>query len=224
MKRSVLLSIALMVLMAITTAAQAQIFYWIETTGNDQLGMVGKPFPHKLTIKLVATHTTLPAPNIVVDFNVTSGDATVTNNSTTNADGIAEAEVTAGNSIGNVTIKAYTTVTRPYRRTISLGTYNLKTIEPVTRKLVTNGTGTSNVWKKFKGENVPDGVPDIIDWSYAGYKNGEEAIPNSFSLPYYNVTDYGAIPSDGQSDTQAIRDTLAAAINGGIVFFPPWSI
>ena len=221
MKRLFLFSIVSIVLMAITTAAQAQIFYWIETTGNDQLGMVGKPFPHKLTIKLVATHTTLPAPNIVVDFNVTSGNATVTDTATTNDAGIAEAEVTAGNSIGNITVKAYTTVTRPYRRTIFLGTYNLKTIEPVTRKLVTNGTGTSNVWKKFKGENVPDGVPDIIDWSYAGYKNGEERIPDTFNLPYYNVVDYGAIPNDGQPDAQAITDAIAAAVNGGIVFFPP---
>ena len=80
---------------------------------------------------------------------------------------------------------------------------------------------TPNIWKKFIGEPVPAGTPDLIDFSYAGYKNGEEAIPEDFSLPIFDVTNYGAIPNDGKSDTQAIRDTLAAAEKGGVVFFPP---
>ena len=81
---------------------------------------------------------------------------------------------------------------------------------------------TPNIWKKFIGEPVPVGVPDLIDYSYAGYKNGEEVIPDDFALPIFNVTAYGAVPDDGESDTEAIKAAIdAAASNGGIVFFPP---
>ena len=80
---------------------------------------------------------------------------------------------------------------------------------------------TPNIWKKYIGEPVPVGTPDLIDYSYAGYKQGEEGIPDDFVLPVFDVTNYGAIPDDGKSDTQAIRDTIDAAKRGGIVFFPP---
>ena len=83
---------------------------------------------------------------------------------------------------------------------------------------------TPNIWKKFIGEPVPAGTPDLIDYSYAGYKNGEEAIPDAFALPVFNVTDYGASPDDGKSDTEGIKAALDAAYTGrqgGIVFFPP---
>ena len=81
---------------------------------------------------------------------------------------------------------------------------------------------TPNIWKKFIGEPTPAGTPDLIDYSYAGYKQGEEEIPDDFVLPaVFNVTNYGAVPDDGRSDTQAIRDTIDAARRGGIVFFPP---
>ena len=62
---------------------------------------------------------------------------------------------------------------------------------------------TPNIWKKFIGEPVPVGTPDLIDYSYAGYKQGEEAISEDFALPIFDVTDYGAVPDDGESDTQA---------------------
>lgn len=86
---------------------------------------------------------------------------------------------------------------------------------------LTSAQLTPNIWKKYIGEPVPAGVPDLIDYSYAGYKNGEEAIPDEFMLPIFDVTDYDAVPNDGKSDTQGIKATLAAAIKGGIVFFPP---
>ena len=82
---------------------------------------------------------------------------------------------------------------------------------------------TPNIWKKFIGEPVPVGTPDLIDYSYAGYKNGEEAIPEDFVLPVFDVTDYGAVPDDGKSDTEGIKAALHAADTGqqgGIVFFP----
>ena len=81
---------------------------------------------------------------------------------------------------------------------------------------------TPNIWKKFIGEPVPAGTPDLIDYSYAGYKNGEEGIPEDLAYTMYNVTDYGAIPNDGKSDNAAIRKALdAAAVGRSIVFFPP---
>ena len=81
---------------------------------------------------------------------------------------------------------------------------------------------TPNIWKKFIGEPVPAGTPDLIDYSYAGYKNGEEGIPEDFGYKVHNVTDYGAIPNDGKSDSAGIRAALSAASSGrSIVFFPP---
>ena len=83
---------------------------------------------------------------------------------------------------------------------------------------------TPNIWKKFIGEPVPAGTPDLIDYSYAGYKNGEEGIPETSTLPIFNVTDYGAVPDDNESDTEAIKAALDAAYKGtqgGIVFFLP---
>ena len=81
---------------------------------------------------------------------------------------------------------------------------------------------TPNIWKKFIGEPVPVGTPDLIDYSYAGYKNGEEAIPDTFVLPVFNVTNYGAVPNDEKSDTDGIKAAISAASSsGGIVFFPP---
>ena len=83
-------------------------------------------------------------------------------------------------------------------------------------------TGGSNapIWDKFIGDITDVDIPDLIDFSYSGYKNGEEEI-SVVDNTVYNVVDYGAIPSDGNSDTQAIRDAIHAARNGGIVFFPP---
>ena len=81
---------------------------------------------------------------------------------------------------------------------------------------------TPNIWKKFIGEPVPEGTPDLIDFSYAGYKNGVEGIPEDFAYTVFNVTDYGANPDDGISDTAGIRNALeAAAVGNSIVYFPP---
>ena len=81
---------------------------------------------------------------------------------------------------------------------------------------------TPNIWKKFIGEPVPAGTPDLIDYSYAGYKNGTEGIPEDFAYTVFSVTDYGATPDDGISDTAGIRNALEAASSGqSIIYFPP---
>ena len=67
--------------------------------------------------------------------------------------------------------------------------------------------------------------PALPNFSFAGYHNGETALPATFTQTIFDVTDpaYGAIPNDGNSDKEAIIAAIAAAEatpNGGIVFFP----
>ena len=81
---------------------------------------------------------------------------------------------------------------------------------------------TPNLWKEFIGEPVLLVTPGLVDHSYAGYKNGAEAIPETFTQTVYNVNDYGATPNDNASDTAGIRAALSAAnanSQGGVVFF-----
>jgi hypothetical protein len=61
----------------------------------------------------------------------------------------------------------------------------------------------------------------LHDFSYAGYRNGEESIPN-VSGPVFPVTANGADASGGSDATQAIQQTINQAQNagGGVVFFP----
>lgn len=80
------------------------------------------------------------------------------------------------------------------------------------------------IWKKYKGEIDNSDIPMLFDYSYAGYKLGEQGIPGKFpKLKVFNVLDYGAIPNDSLSDQEAIQAAIHAAElnNGGIVFFPP---
>ena len=87
---------------------------------------------------------------------------------------------------------------------------------------LTSAQITPNLWKEFIGEPVLLVTPGLIDHSYAGYKNGAEAIPETFTQTVYNVNDYGATPDDNASDTAGIKAALSAAnanSQGGIVFF-----
>ncbi len=61
----------------------------------------------------------------------------------------------------------------------------------------------------------------LHDFSYAGYKNGEEAIPN-VTGPVFNVTANGADTSGGSDSTQDIQATInqAQGAGGGVVYFP----
>lgn len=65
--------------------------------------------------------------------------------------------------------------------------------------------------------------PILPTFSYAGYHNGEIGLPPTFMQTVFDVTSYGAIADDGNSDKAAIMATIAAAEanNGGVVFFPP---
>lgn len=87
-----------------------------------------------------------------------------------------------------------------------------------------NQTNVALIWQKSTGEIDNPDIPKLFDYSYAGYKLGEEGIPETFEeLTVFNVVDYGAIPNDTISDQDAIQAAInAAELNkGGIVFFPP---
>jgi uncharacterized repeat protein (TIGR02543 family) len=61
----------------------------------------------------------------------------------------------------------------------------------------------------------------IQDFSYAGYRRGEEIIP-AIAGPAFDVTSYGADPSGATDSTLAIQSAInaAAAAGGGVVFLP----
>lgn len=81
---------------------------------------------------------------------------------------------------------------------------------------------TTPVWDAFvkakaEGKRLP-----LPDFSYAGYKKGEKAIPTP-NWKVFNVTNYGATPGDNTDDLAAVNRAIAAAKDepgGGIVFFP----
>ena len=83
-------------------------------------------------------------------------------------------------------------------------------------------TETSKHWQEFKEAKDRSNESILTDYSYAGYEQGEQAIPQ-VNGPVFKVTDYGAIPDDALSDEEAIRKTVAAAeqAGGGVVLFPP---
>lgn len=61
----------------------------------------------------------------------------------------------------------------------------------------------------------------IQDFSYAGYRRGEEEIPQ-VAGPVFDATAYGADPTGGADSTAAIQSAInaAAAAGGGVVFLP----
>ncbi len=79
----------------------------------------------------------------------------------------------------------------------------------------------SALWRQFR--DATDRAPSTVlpDFSYAGYRHGEEAIPD-VQGPLFNVRDFGAVPDDAGSDEEAIRGAIAAAeaAGGGVVCFP----
>lgn len=62
----------------------------------------------------------------------------------------------------------------------------------------------------------------LADFSYAGYKNGESALPDTPAGPLFDVRTYGADPTAGKDSTAAIQGAIAAAgaAGGGVVWLP----
>jgi uncharacterized repeat protein (TIGR02543 family) len=61
----------------------------------------------------------------------------------------------------------------------------------------------------------------IQDFSYAGYRRGEELLP-AITGPVFDVTAYGADPTGASDSTLAIQSAINAAADagGGVVFLP----
>ncbi|MFY0598966.1 MAG: DUF4955 domain-containing protein [Cyclobacteriaceae bacterium] len=83
-------------------------------------------------------------------------------------------------------------------------------------------TDTARIWKKYKQQIDDESIPLLPDYSYAGYKLGEESIPDRKDLKVFDVTKFGAIADDTLSDQESIQKAIAAAESngGGIVYFP----
>ncbi|MES2309666.1 MAG: DUF4955 domain-containing protein [Verrucomicrobiota bacterium] len=79
----------------------------------------------------------------------------------------------------------------------------------------------SEVWKNYVKDREARKQTQVPDFSYAGYHQGEEAIPN-IEGPLFDVTKYGAIPNDEGDDQDAIQKTIdaAEAAGGGVVYLP----
>lgn len=80
----------------------------------------------------------------------------------------------------------------------------------------------SELWQAFLQGQADARASDLPDYSYAGYALGEKSIPPAGGR-VFNVTRFGAVANDEQSDRTAIEKAIRAAEEngGGIVFFPP---
>ncbi len=94
-------------------------------------------------------------------------------------------------------------------------------VTSLTASTVQTGVASST-WEQFVAAKQNQTEPALPDFSYAGYHYFSKPVPD-VTHPVFDVTDYGAIANDDQSDQSAIRRAIAAAeANGsGIVFFPP---
>jgi hypothetical protein len=61
----------------------------------------------------------------------------------------------------------------------------------------------------------------IQDFSFAGYKRGEQDTPH-ITGPVFNVTSYGAVPDSSNDSSVAIQNAINAAASGGggVVYLP----
>lgn len=84
------------------------------------------------------------------------------------------------------------------------------------------GQNPSALWADYVNARTNGTEPELPDFSYAGYHNGEDPIPTTFAYKVFDVTDYGAIPNDNVSDKNAFMQAIQAAeANGeGVVYFP----
>ena len=81
---------------------------------------------------------------------------------------------------------------------------------------------TSITYRQFVEAKENGTEPILPDFSYAGYHHFSKPVPD-VTHTIYDVTSYGAIPDDDQSDQAAITAAIAAAEQdgSGVVFFPP---
>lgn len=86
-------------------------------------------------------------------------------------------------------------------------------------------TNMSWLWSQFVSARNAGGEATLTDFSYAGYHRCEIPVPEvtESSHTFFDVTDYGAIPDDGNSDRDAALSTFAAAHSHpgpAVIYFP----
>ena len=101
---------------------------------------------------------------------------------------------------GEYVVKLVYTSSEGYLRMLDL-------VFTLTAQVKDYGCQLFNDFASGSSENI------LLDFSYAGYKHGETAPADVYSLGYkvYDVTDYGAIPDDGKSDREAFLKCVEAA-------------
>jgi len=89
------------------------------------------------------------------------------------------------------------------------------------------GKWVPNILKEQRSTGVASqrhtSQPYLPDFSYAGYRWGEESLPDPQGKKI-EVTEFGARPNDGRDDTDAIQEALRAAhqVDGSVLLsFPP---
>lgn len=76
---------------------------------------------------------------------------------------------------------------------------------------------TPAIWEDYEKDSVNS---ILYNYKFAGYKSGEEAIPDVEVKT--SITNYGAIANDDIDDTQALQDAIdyASSVGGGAVEVP----
>ncbi len=95
-------------------------------------------------------------------------------------------------------------------------------VSPTAQRPACVEPGTSALWADFVDAKTSGAEPVLPDFSYAGYRYSEAAIPD-VAGPLFRVTDYGAVAGDDGFDDTAIQKAIdaASAAGGGVVLFPP---
>jgi monomeric isocitrate dehydrogenase len=69
----------------------------------------------------------------------------------------------------------------------------------------------SAVWENYKSAKEKGTEAILPDFSYAGYKYSEEAIPFINHYKVFDITEFGAAPNDQKSDKAALIKAIGAA-------------
>lgn len=79
------------------------------------------------------------------------------------------------------------------------------------------------IWQDYLNDKSKGIIPELSDYSYAGYRFSDKEIPNVDGWTQFNIVHFGAIANDDGFDDDAIQAAIDAAEdhNGpAVVFFP----
>jgi hypothetical protein len=218
MKRLMALTIMAFMVFVMSMNTQAARYTFEVVSGNNQTGLAGEILNELVKVKVTLTLNGRAIEDKGITFSVaSSGGRFVRQDVITDRRGIAKARIELGPGTG---VQTFTASTSNPAQSVTISALSIVNV----LDQHVGGSGTSRVWQKYIGEISDDTVPDIVDYSYAGYGgDGSESIPRVHNFPIYDVTSssYGAIPNDGLSDSAAIRAVFHAARGGNaVIFFP----